>query len=218
MHRPSLTNDNWQSQGRLVGAVAAETEPIDRKRKTQQHGSLVCSCVQVQRNADFNSSAQNAKLLLVAVHQWQTGQSRGVVSKHQRRMWVTCSQVRNDDGEGLGGHQGVPVLLAAGSQVFQGLAQPLPHLAAHSPLLQHLGQGLNEARLQQPNTLYTHCFTSVIHPGFSDEHVTLTNICNPQQAQPLSSTFTVIFLRYTDTKQNAMMSPSSFLFNEHVPT
>jgi len=60
---------------------------------------------------------------------------------------VTCSQVSNDDGEGLGGHQGVPVLLTAGSQVLQGLAQPLPHLTAHPSLLQHLGQGLNKARL-----------------------------------------------------------------------
>ena len=90
-------------------------------------------------------------------------------------MWVTCSQVGNDDGEGLGGHQGVPVLLAAGSQVLQGLAQPLPHLAAHPPLLQHLGQGLNKACLQQSQTPHLRCFTSVTTPSFSDEqhsHIT----------------------------------------------
>ena len=76
-------------------------------------------------------------------------------------MLVTCSQVSNDDGEGLGGHQGVPVLLAAGTQVLQGLAQPLPHLTAHPPLLQHLGQGLNKARLQQSHTPQIHlCDTS----------------------------------------------------------
>ncbi|KAA6416922.1 MAG: hypothetical protein FRX49_13114, partial [Trebouxia sp. A1-2] len=47
---------------------------------------------QTQGTADFQLRAENAKLLLVAVHQSQARQSRGEVS--------------NDDGEGLGGHQG----------------------------------------------------------------------------------------------------------------
>ncbi len=92
---------------------------MDRTQEDQQQdGSVVHSCVQTQRKADIQSRAQNAKLLLVAVHQLQAGQNRDEVSRQQRGMWVTCSQVSNDDGEGLGGHQGVPVLLAAGSQVL----------------------------------------------------------------------------------------------------
>lgn len=108
--------------GSLVSLVAAKTEPVGRTRKNQQYESLVRSCVQTQHKADFQSRAQHAKLMLVAVHELQARQNRGEVRRQQRGMLMTCWQVSNDDGEGVGRHQAVPVLLAAGSQVLQGLA------------------------------------------------------------------------------------------------